>query len=160
MIDSSQVHSKYRTPFSHILCWVDGTEESCRSAERATRLARSLNAQLSFLVLGKRLGRSEGFNAYARIEGVSTPMPPVINTAVSACVDQAMRFAAELGLESAACLTRSANPVAAICGVARAEGADLIVLGRRHLKFGKPHFNTSMLDRLSNRCALTVLSDG
>lgn len=158
MIVGSQFHKICPTPFSHILCWVDGTEESCRSAERATRLAKSLDARLSFLAPGKRLGRSEGFKAYARIEGVSGPMPPVINSSISDCVDRAMRFAAEYGLEPAVRVTSSENPVSAICSAARNDGADLIVLGKRPQKFGKPLFSSSMLDRLSNRCALTVLS--
>lgn len=160
MIARAQVHNTCRMPFSHILCWVDGTEKSCRSAERAIRLARSLDARLSFLASGKQLRKSEGFDAYARIEGVSGPMPPVVSRTVSDCVDHAMRLAAECGLEGAARLTSSANPLTAICGAARSEGADLIVLGKRHLKFGKPVFSASLMDRLSNRCALTVLSDG
>lgn len=160
MIVGVQFHKTCPAPFSHILCWVDGTEESCLSAERAIRLAKSLDARLSFLAPGKRLGRSEEFVAYARIEGVSGPMPPVINSSISDCVDRAMRFAAEYGLEPGVRVTSSENAVSAICSAARNDGADLIVLGKRQQKFGKPLFSSSMLDRLSNRCALTVLSAG
>lgn len=62
-------------PFSHILCWVDGSDEACRAAERAASLAQSLGAKLSYVAVGVETGRDQGFDDYARIEGDQNQCP-------------------------------------------------------------------------------------
>jgi hypothetical protein len=85
-------------PFGHILCWVDGSDEACRAAERAAHLAKSLGAKLSFLALGDEPGYSKGFEDYAQIEGVIGPMSPSIANNVEACLFQAVSVAADTRL--------------------------------------------------------------
>lgn len=147
-------------PFGHILCWVDGSDEACRAAEHAARMASCLNADLSFLAIGEDASRSEGFDAYARIEGVSEPMPPSIKNDVRACLDQAMSIAAQAGVKDAARLVRTGNSATAICDAARAQGADLVVIRRHRSSLVERLFGASVQDTLANGCGFAVLTVG
>lgn len=147
-------------PFNHVLCWVDGSDEACRAAERAARLASSLDAGLSFLAIGEEAGRSEGFEEYARIEGVSEPMPPSIENDVRACLDQAMSIAAQAGVKDAARLVRTGNAATAICEAARAQGTDLVVIRRRRSSLVERLLGASVPDTLANGCGFAVLTVG
>jgi hypothetical protein len=53
-------------------------------------LAQSLGAKFSFIAIGKELGHDEEFAKYARIEGISNPMPPIVENTVEACLQQAI----------------------------------------------------------------------
>jgi len=117
--------------FSHVLCWVDGSDEACRAAEQAAYLARSLSAGLSFVAVGAEPDRDEGFEEYARIEGVSEPMPPRIESDVSTCLDEAMSIAERIGVTGATRLVRTGNAIAAICDAAHAQNADLVVIRKQ-----------------------------
>ena len=147
-------------PFDHVLCWVDGSDEACRAAERAARIASSLDAGLSFLAVGEEAGRSEGFDAYARIEGVSEPMPASVENDVRACLDQAMSIAAQAGLKDATRLIRTGNAATAICDAARAQGADLVVIRRRRSSLVERLLGASVQDTLANGCGFAVLTVG
>ena len=147
-------------PFSHVLCWVDGSDEACRAAERAAHLARSLGAGLSFLAIGEEAGRSEGFDEYARIEGMTEPMPPSIKGDVGACLDQAMAIAAKVGVTGARRLTRTGYAAAAICDAARAEGADLVVIRKHRSSLVERLLGTSVSDAFADGCEFAVLSAG
>ncbi|MDA3858178.1 MAG: universal stress protein, partial [Roseovarius sp.] len=125
-------------PFSHILCWVDGSDEGCRAAEHAAYLARSLGAKLSYLAVGTETGRDKGFDEYARIEGVSEPMPPVLKGDVDACLRQAMSIAAKIGIAGTARLVRSGDEVMAVCDAAQAQDADLVVIRKRRSRLVEP----------------------
>jgi nucleotide-binding universal stress UspA family protein len=147
-------------PFSHILCWVDGSEEACRAAERAAYLAQSLGAKLSYLAVGTETGRDKGFDAYARIEGVSEPMPPVLKGEVQACLEQAMSIAAKIGIAGTARLVRSGDEVMAVCDAARSQGADLVVIRKRKSSLVERLLGASASDTLANGCGFAVLSVG
>lgn len=147
-------------PFSHILCWVDGSAESCRAAERAAHLARSLEATLSYVAVGTEMGRDEGFDAYARIEGVSEPMPPLLNGNAHDCLEQAMSIAARIGISGATRLVESGDAVMAVCDAARAQDADLIVIRKRKSTLIERLQGGAASDRLTNRCGFAVLSVG
>jgi nucleotide-binding universal stress UspA family protein len=147
-------------PFSHILCWVDGSDEACRAAERAAHLARSLGAKLSYIAVGTRTGRDQGFDEYARIEGVSEPMPPVLKGDVNACLEQAMSIAARIGIAGTARLVLSGNEVMAVCDAARAQDADLVVIRKRKSSLVERLLGASASDTLANGCGFTVLSVG
>jgi hypothetical protein len=131
-------------PFAHVLCWVDGSEASCRAAERAARLARALHAELSFLALGTQHARDEGFEAYARLEGVSGPMPPTLPGRASACLDKALSTAAGLGMPNAA----------------RTQGADLVVVGRRKPGLLGRLLGIADAETSTRGCGFSVLSVG
>lgn len=147
-------------PFTHVLCWVDGSDEACRAAERAARLAKSLDARLSFLALGQSIGRDDGFEAYARIEGVTGASSPMVGASTDACLDQAMKIAARVGVHGATRLTREGNPVSTICDVAQTEGADLVVIRKHRSGLVDRLLHASVSDALANRCDFAVLSDG
>lgn len=147
-------------PFHHVLCWVDGSDEACAAAGRAVRLAAELGARLSFLALGAQADHDEGFEAYARIEGISEPLSSVIDPAAAACLDQAIAIAARAGVEGAGRLTRVGDPVEAICDTARIEGADLVVIRKHRAGLAERLFGRSVSDALSHQCTFAVLSDG
>jgi nucleotide-binding universal stress UspA family protein len=147
-------------PFSHILCWVDGSAEACRAAEHAAYLALSLGAKLSYVAVGTEKGRDEGFDAYARIEGVSEPMPPLLKGNADACLEQAMSIAARIGISGATRLVESGDEVMAVCDAARAQDADLIVIRKRKSGFVERLLGASASDTLANRCDFAVLSVG
>lgn len=119
------------TTFHHILCWVDGSHEACRAAERAAHLARCLTARLSFVAVGTQQAHDQGFEDYARIEGVIEPIPPSIAADASACLDQAMLIATKICVTSASRLVQTGDPATAICDAAQTQGADLVVIRRR-----------------------------
>lgn len=146
--------------FSHILAWVDGSDEACRAAEQAARMATALGAGLSFLAIGKAAGPDEGYDRYAEIEGVTDPMPPSVDTEVRACLDQAMSIAAKVGLEDAAGLVRTGDPVTAICHAARERGADLVVVRRHRSGLVERLLGGSVPDTLATGCGFAVLSVG
>lgn len=147
-------------PFSHILCWVDGSEEACRAAERAALLAQALGAKLSYLALGSKTAGDTGFEEYARIEGVSDPMPPILNGDVDACLQQAMLIAAKKGITGAERMIRDGDEVSAVCDAARLQDADLVVIRKRKSTLVDRLLGASASDRLANRCGFAVLSVG
>ena len=147
-------------PFGHVLCWVDGSDEACRAAEHAARMASSLDAELSFLAIGEDASRSEGFDAYARIEGVSKPMPPSIENDVRACLDQAMSIAAQAGIGNTAYVVGTGYAAKAICDAARAQGADLVVIRRHRSGLVEQLLGASVQDTLANGCRFAVLTVG
>jgi nucleotide-binding universal stress UspA family protein len=146
--------------FSHVLCWVDGSDEACRAAERAALLAQSLGASLSFIAVGQEPEDSRGFEDYARIEGVSEPMSPSIHSDAAACLDQAISIAKGLGVEGAARVIGTGDAVTAICNVAREQNADLVVIRRRQTSLVERLLGGSMSGRLENGCEFAVLSVG
>ena len=147
-------------PFDHVLCWVDGSDEACRAAEQAARIAASLDAGLSYVAIGEETRHNEGFEAYARIEGVSEPMPPSIENDVRACLGQAMSIAAQAGVKAAARLVRTGNSATAICDAARAQGADLVVIRRYRSSLVERLLGASVPDTLANGCGFAVLTVG
>lgn len=147
-------------PFSHILCWVDGSDEACRAAEHAAHLACRLSAKLSYVAVGTETGRDEGFDEYARIEGVSEPMSPVLQSEVYACLDQAISIAAKIGITGTARLVASGDGVMPVCDAARSQGADLVVIRKRKSSLVERLLGGSASDTLANGCGLAVLSVG
>ena len=151
---------EWPAPFGHILCRVDGSDEACRAAEHAARMANSLGAGLSVLAIGEEAGHSEGFDEYARIEGVSEPMPPSVENDVRACLDQAMSVAAPAGLKDAARPIRTGNAATAICDAAQARSADLVVIRRRRSNLVERLLGASVPDALANGRRIAVLTVG
>ncbi len=145
-------------PFSHILCWVDGSAEACRAAEYAAQLARRLGAELSFLAIGQETGPGAGFEDYARIEHVSEPMTPLVETDTRACLSQAVTLAAEAGVEHAAQIVQTGSVTTAICAAARAQAADLVVVRNREAGFVARLLTASVSETLTKNCDFAVLS--
>ncbi len=145
-------------PFSHILCWVDGTEESCNAARYAALLAGQLGAEISYLAKGEEMGPSDGFTEYARIEGVSEPLPPMVMAGVEACLSRATSIATEGGLHRPRTIVRAGSATAAICEAARQQGADLVVLGKQKGGFFERLFQRPVSDALSSQCEFAVLA--
>jgi len=145
-------------PFSHILCWVDGTEESCNAARYAALLARQLGAEISYLAIGEETGPSDGFTEYARIEGVSEPLPPMVMAGVEACLSQATSIATQEGLHRPRTIVRSGPAPAAICDAAEHQGADLVVFGKHKGGFLERLFHRPVSYALSSQCEFAVLA--
>lgn len=144
--------------FTHILCLVDGSEAGCRAAERSARLARSLDAKLTFLAVGTTRLRDEAFEQYARVEGVSDPLPPAFEKDTLECLNVAVKIAADVGVRVAGRLEDTGDVVAAICRGAQAHTADLVVLRRRTGGLPEKLFGTSVSDRFAKECNFAVLS--
>ncbi|WP_298856951.1 universal stress protein [uncultured Sulfitobacter sp.] len=147
-------------PFTHILCWVDGSDEACRAAERAAHLAQNMGADLTFVAVGKELGFDAGFADYAQIEGVSGPMPPVTQGDVDACLQQAIAISAKIGVPDAKRMVTSGDAAAAICSIARSSGTDLVVIRRYKSNLVERLLGASVADTLSDGCGFSVLSVG
>jgi hypothetical protein len=47
--------------FRHVPCGGDGSDEACRAADQAARMANGFDAGPSFLAIGEDAGRCEGF---------------------------------------------------------------------------------------------------
>jgi len=146
--------------FSHVLCWVDGSDEACRAADRAANLAQQIEAKLSFVAVGDVPESDTGFAEYARIEGLSEPMSPVIPGSVRFCLDQAMSIAGKAGLKEATRLVRVGDPVAAICDAARLQDADLVVIRKQRSNLVEKLIGESIADKLSRRCEFAVMLVG
>lgn len=146
--------------FSHILCWVDGTDAACRAAEQAARLAKGLGAHLSYLAIGKDIGQDAGFEAYAQIERVSDPIVPVLDRQVRARLDQAASIAAKVQVHNVTQLIGAGDPTVAICDAAQAQGADLIVARKHKAGFVERLLNTPVSEALVSQCSFSVLSIG
>ncbi len=148
------------TPFGHILCWVDGSDEACRAAQSAARLAKSLEAKLSFLAIGDETEFGDGMADYMRIEGITDPMSPNVANHVNACLKQAISEAVDVGIVAAAGLIKVGDPVDAICDATKAQGADLVVIRRRKSNIVQRLLGASVQDTLANECGFAVLSVG
>lgn len=145
--------------YEHILCWIDGSDETCRMARRATLLEKALGAKLSFLATGTRPSPSDRLNEYSRIEGITFPLPVYLENKTQSCMDQAIVHAQKSGVTNTNRLSRSGNALAAICDIARMEVADLVMIGKPRSKFPLAHlFAPSLPNSLDKRCGLTVLS--
>ncbi len=146
------------TPFSHVLCWVGGSGAACRAAEHAAQLAARLGADLTFLAVGMRRGRDEGFEEYGRIEGVFDPAPLELGSQARECLDLAVAIAARAGITDAGRIVRQGGAVQALCEVARTSHADLVVVRHRRSSILDRRFRRSTGQQLSDRCGLAVLS--
>jgi len=146
--------------FTKVLCWVDGSDEACRAAEHATVLAQRIGAELSFVAVGDVPESDEGYSEYARIEGLSEPMPLIIGSDVTACLEQATSIAARMGVKGAKRLTRSGAPVAAICDAARSQDADLVVIRRQRSNLVERLIGESISEKFSRQCKFAVLLVG
>lgn len=146
--------------FSRVLCWVDGSDEACRAAEHAALLARRIGAELSFVAVGNVPESDAGYSAYARIEGVSEPMPPIIGSDVTACLEQAMSISARVGVKGATRLTQSGAPIAAICDAARRQNADLVVIRKQRSNLVERLIGESISEKFSRQCNFAVLLVG
>ena len=144
--------------FSHILCWVDGSYEACRAAEYAASLAKSLGAKLSYVAVGDEPVPSAGFEDFARIEGISEPMTPMLEDDVRVCLHRAARIASQAGVQCAAQLVHAGKPVEAICASAQSQGADLVVIRKREVGLFERILVTSVSELLVKQCNFAVLS--
>jgi nucleotide-binding universal stress UspA family protein len=147
-------------PVSHVLCWVDGSDEACRAAALSARLADGLGADLSFVAVGEATGRSAAFEEYARVEGVSAPRPSRLRDDVRDCLDLAMSIAARAGVEGTASVIRTGDAAMAICAAARARGADLVVIRRRRSGLVERLLGGSVTEALADGCGFAVLTVG
>ena len=148
-------------PFGHVLAWVDGSGISCRAAERAAQLARSLGAKPELHrdrhaaqerqgIRGRRRGsRASRTRCRSRCRATRTPVSHV-----------APGIAARLGMPVAGRVVCSGNPTAALCDVARTQGADLVVLGQHPPGPVGWLLGGSTADRVSKGCGFAVLSIG
>ena len=160
MKDLAQSMPERSNAFSHILCWVDGSSEACHAARQAAQLAKTLGARLSFVAVGQELTHDEGYEEYARFEGLSEPTPSFIENNALECLGIAMSAAASIGIHGAVRLTRTGNPATAICDAARAQGADLLVIGRRRSRRIEGWLGRSYVNMFAKGCSFAVLAAG
>lgn len=146
--------------FSRVLCWVDGSDEACRAAEYAAFLAQRIGAELSFVAVGHVPESDAGYSEYARIEGLSEPMPPIIGSGVTACLEQAVSIAAGVGVKGVTHLTRSGAPIAAICDAARSQDADIVVIRKQRSNLVERLIGASISEKFSRQCNFAVLLVG
>ncbi len=79
---------------------------------------------------------AEGAVEVGQVHG--EPMPPVIDVRAAACPDQAMVIAERAGVDGTSRLTRSGDPIRAICEAARIKGAGLVGIRQAILYLANP----------------------
>ena len=139
---------------AHILCWVDGSDESCRAADWAARFAQRFGSQITYLALGKRYPHSEGMREFAKIEGVDLTATLNPEPDATACLGTAISIARKAGLDEVGDLVAEGPTHDAICRVADDLRADLVVIGNHR---------PSLVERLFGKdvgagCSFAVLS--
>ena len=139
---------------AHVLCWVDGTEEACRAAAWAARIADRFDAKLTYLALGRHLSRSEGLEDFARIENVELSSTLDTDADVRTCLAQAVSIARQIGHTDVNEFVTEGTPQDSICSAARHQDVDLVVLGRHRVSFAE-----RLLGRgIGQGCGFSVLS--
>lgn len=132
---------------TQLLCCVDGSDHAELAIRMAARLARGLDAQLTFLLVNTTLQASGGGVVHAWSE-----------IAAAAVLDQAAERARQAGVRSQKALTAGRDAAAAILDRAEQAGVDHIVIGAGtasllgRLLLG----STAQTVVLKARCAVTV----
>lgn len=171
-------------PITHLLCGVDGSEAAYRAAELAARLALTLNARLTFLVVAPEAKASAELERFRKVEGLDEEPLPSIPVEADACLERAIGIARRAGVSdlTARVMTgdgrevstargrvhRSSTavreteggpePASTICSAARSLGADCIVLGRHRRGAVSAALRASTARRIGDDCDCPVLS--
>lgn len=119
-----------------ILVAVDGSEPSRRAVRRAADLAAKYGAELllvNVLPDGAREVVPKELADYAEIEHVYVTKGDLLRGIAEQILRQAEADAREAGVAEVRSIVDSGDPATAIAELARTEGAELVVLGRRGL---------------------------
>lgn len=122
--------------FKHILVPVDGSDHANRAVEIASDLATTSGAQLILLHV---LTRAGGYNvpkeleSYAKVEHIRITEKDMIKSVGQEILANAAKRAREHGGADSAPRLESGDPASRITAVAKENGIDLIVMGRRGL---------------------------
>ncbi|MCB1739864.1 MAG: universal stress protein [Gammaproteobacteria bacterium] len=122
--------------FKKILIAVDGSDCSDRAVEVAADLALHYAAKVIVLHVTESIGSSRlptGFEQIERIEHVHITENDLLMGVAHQIVERAAVRCLELGVEHVDRQVLAGNPRAVIVQVAKAEGVELIVMGRRGL---------------------------
>jgi nucleotide-binding universal stress UspA family protein len=122
--------------FKHILVAVDGSEHAARALETAADLAQHYGAKLTLLHVLTRSGDyrvPRELKAFERIEHIRLTEHDLVEVAGQEMLDAAESRARDKGAGDCATLLEHGDPASVIAKVAKAQDADLLVMGRRGL---------------------------
>lgn len=148
-----------RFPYRRILVATGGAPHSHKAVGRALTLARSAGAVLEVVfvvpvVTGALVNLAASFPGGG---GLETQAVQDAAAAGQAHLQQVVQLAREVGVETRVHLVQAAKPADAILSVAQETGADLIVLGRRHVSALSAAVAGSTGDAVSHASPVDVL---
>lgn len=122
--------------FRNLLVAVDGSEPARRAVAAAADYAHHAGAKLTLVHVLTRTGRHqvpEELKAFAELEHLRVTEHEIIISAGQELLAKAEQQARDAGAADMATILESGDPTATIADIARREGIDLIVMGRRGL---------------------------
>ncbi|NIA71445.1 universal stress protein [Pelagibius litoralis] len=122
--------------FKHIMVPVDGSEHANRAVEIASDLAKKDNTQFMLLHVLTRTGSYDvpkELRSYAEIEHIRITEKDLVELAGKEILSNAANRAREHGAIDTSSRLESGDPASRIAAIARENGVDLIVMGRRGL---------------------------
>lgn len=122
--------------FRNLLVAVDGSEPARRAVAAAADFARHAGAKLTLVHVLRRTGGHqvpEELKSFIELEHLRLTEREIIVSAGQEILAKAERQASDAGATDIATVLESGDPTAIIADIARQEGIDLIVMGRRGL---------------------------
>ncbi len=117
--------------FKHILCAVDGSKHSLKSAQVAGELAARFGAELTFLTVTKDLKMTAEVKRYIEIENLVGEPQYVLDDYTKEVLHQARDRAREVGVAEIKTEVLVGHLARTIMRFAERSGVDAIVLGSR-----------------------------
>jgi nucleotide-binding universal stress UspA family protein len=141
--------------FRNLLVAVDGSEPARRAVAAAADYAHHAGARLTLVHVLTRTGRHqvpEELKGFTELEHLRVTEHEIIVSAGQEILAKAEQQAREAGVTNIATVLESGDPTAMIADLARREGIDLIVMGRR----GLGDFAGLLLGSVSHKVAQSV----
>ena len=117
--------------FGKILCAVDGSQHALEAAKVAGRLAKQLDAKLTFLTVTKEFKVTQEVKRYMEIEHLTGEPQYVLDEYTEQVMQDAKDAARAAGVSDAKTQVKTGQPARVIVKTAEAGGYDAIVIGGR-----------------------------
>jgi nucleotide-binding universal stress UspA family protein len=144
---------------SQILVAVDGSEHADRAVDFAAELAAKFDAALTILNVVSYVSTVPlALGAYAELEGLYAESRDVLEEAGKEIVDGAAQRTRRLGVTNIDTRVEFGSPAGAICEVAEAVSADVVVMGRRGLGDFGGFFLGSVTHRVAHNADCSVVT--
>jgi nucleotide-binding universal stress UspA family protein len=143
--------------YAHVLVAVDASEPARRAVARAARLAKGSGARLTLLHVIRHMQVPERLLDMADVEKITGVRGDLLEMVAGKILREAKGIARENGLRECETAFVDGDPATRIVEHARAEGADLIVLGTRGLGKVRTAFLGSVSRKVTNLAEVDVL---
>ena len=144
---------------SQILVAVDGSEHANRAVDFAAELAAKFDAELTILNVVSYVSTVPlALGAYAELEGLYAESRDVLEEAGREINDIAAQRARRIGATKVDTRVEFGSPAGAICEVAEAVSADVVVMGRRGLGDFGGFFLGSVTHKVAHNADCSVVT--